>query len=324
MSRTPVNLLRQRYERRDALARLDPGKDFHEIYRQLSLFEFPWDVNQALSFALFRTYAVPSIGKLLHTTGEFTGRVQKRYDDTGLLLEAVLEHGLSSQEGRTAVRRINGMHRSYDISDDDMRYVLSTFVVTPIRWLDSYGWRRLTEAEKVASANYYRELGRHMNIPDIPATWQDFETLLDEYEAAHFAYDPGSRAVADATLALLATFPPNHLAPRPAVDAFARSLMDAPLRRALAYPSPPKVVELLSRKALRARGWFVRFMPVRTEPSMFRDLPGVRSYPTGFTVEGLGTFPKGCPVTQGSDGSGTRPQHALRSDQLGDGTTTRQ
>ena len=323
MSRTPVSWPRQRYERREALALLDPEKDFHEIYRQLSLYEFPWDVNQALSFALFRTYAVPSIGRLLHTTGEFTRRVQKRYDDTGLLLEAVLEHGFEG-EGREAVRRINRMHRSYDISDDDMRYVLSTFVVTPIRWLDSYGWRPLTEAEKVASANYYRELGRHMNIPDIPATWQDFETLLDEYEAAHFAYDPGSRSVADATLALLATFPPNHLAPRPAVDAFARSLMDEPLRRALAYPSPPKVVEALSRKALRVRGWFVRFMPVRTRPSMFRDLPGMRSYPGGFTVEGLGTFPMGCPVTQGSDGSGTRPQHALRSDQLEDGTTTRQ
>ena len=33
------------------------------------------------------------------------------------------------------------MHRSYDISDDDLRYVLATFVVTPIRWLDAYGWR---------------------------------------------------------------------------------------------------------------------------------------------------------------------------------------
>jgi hypothetical protein len=315
---------RTRFARRDALAELDPETDFHEIYRQLALYEFPWDINQALSFALFRTYAVPSIGRLLHRTGEFTRRVQKRYDDTGLLLEAVLEHGFDAEEGRAAIRRVNRMHRGYDISDDDMRYVLSTFVVTPIRWLDAYGWRRLTEDEKTASANYYRELGRHMGIPDVPATWREFTTLLDGYEAAHFRYDPGSRTVADSTLALLATFPPNHLAPRPAVDAFARSLMDEPLRRALAYRSPPRAVEVLSRKALRLRGRVVRFMPVRTEPSMFRDLPGVRSYPQGFTVEGLGTFPTGCPVTQGSDGSDTRPQHALRSDQLGGGTTTRQ
>ena len=62
------------------------------------------------------------------------------------------------------------MHGAYDISNDDKLYVLSTFVVMPIRWLDAYGWRRLTEAERVASANYYRALGRHMGITGIPET----------------------------------------------------------------------------------------------------------------------------------------------------------
>ncbi len=57
------------------------------MYRTLVMYEFPWDMNQALSFALFRTYAVPGIGGLLDATGEFTARTQKRYDDTALLLE---------------------------------------------------------------------------------------------------------------------------------------------------------------------------------------------------------------------------------------------
>ncbi len=39
--------------------RLDPETDFREIYRNAVAYEFPWDMNQALSFALFRTYAVP-------------------------------------------------------------------------------------------------------------------------------------------------------------------------------------------------------------------------------------------------------------------------
>lgn len=159
-----------RYARREALARLDPETNHHEIYRRLTLYEFPWDMTQALSFALYRTYAVPSIGRLLAETGEFTERTQQRYDDTGLILEAVLEHGFDHETGRTAVRRMNQMHRSYDISGDDLRYVLCTFVTTPIRWLDEFGWRRLTEGEKTASANYYRDLGRHMGITDIPRT----------------------------------------------------------------------------------------------------------------------------------------------------------
>ena len=129
----------KRYDLRSRTDRLDPETDYEEMSRILAAQEFPWDINQALSFALFRTYAVPSIGKLLFSTGEFTDKVQKRYDDTSLILDAILEHGLSSTEGRKSVRRMNQMHGSYDISNDDMLYVLATFVVTPVRWLDEYG-----------------------------------------------------------------------------------------------------------------------------------------------------------------------------------------
>ena len=58
--------------------------------------------------------------------------------------------------GRNALRRLNQMHGSYDIAQDDLRYVLTTFVVVPMRRLDRWGWRRLTEHERVAGANYYR------------------------------------------------------------------------------------------------------------------------------------------------------------------------
>lgn len=162
-----------RYDIQHRIEGLDPARDFHEIYRLMTTYEFPWDMNQALSFALFRTYAVPSIGGLLARTGELVDRVQKRYDDTVIVLDAILEHGLTDGEGQAALRRMNQMHRAYDIGNDDMRYVLSTFVVTPIRWMDDFGWRRMTEHERVASANDYRALGRRMAIRDIPETWQD-------------------------------------------------------------------------------------------------------------------------------------------------------
>ena len=125
------------------IARLDPERDFEEIYRIIVAHEFPWDMNQALSFALFRTYAVPSIGRLLDETGEFARDTQRRYDDTALLLDEPARHGLHSDSGRRAIRRINQMHGSYDIAQDDLRYVLATFVVTPKRWLAAYGWRPL-------------------------------------------------------------------------------------------------------------------------------------------------------------------------------------
>jgi hypothetical protein len=284
-------------------AALDAERDCHEIYRILVAHEFPWDLNQALSFALFRTYAVPSIGRLLHETGEFGARTQKRYEDTTLLLDAVLEHGPSSATGRTAIRRINQMHGAYDISDDDMRYVLSTFVVSPIRWLDAYGWRRLTEHEKTASAHYYREVGRLMGIKDIPLTWQDFAALHDAHEAEHFAYDAGGRAVADATLDLLATFPPNSLLPAQVVRTASFALMDDALLAAFGYPKPPTPVRLAVRAGLRARAQVVRCMRPRVKPTFARDLPTITGYPDGYDVAQLGTFPRGCPVPHRAEGA---------------------
>ncbi len=68
----------QRYERLKEIQRLDPERDFLKIYRLTVIYEFPWDITRALELALYRTYAVPSIGRLLDETAELTGRSQKR------------------------------------------------------------------------------------------------------------------------------------------------------------------------------------------------------------------------------------------------------
>lgn len=276
---------------------LDPEADFVEIYRNAVVHEFPWDMNQALSFALFRTYAVPGIGGLLARTGAFTEQVQRRYDDTALLLEQPSLKGFDHPDARAAIRRVNQMHRAYDIPDHEFAYVLSTFVVVPKRWLDDYGKRPFTPTELRASVNYYRTLGRHLAIRDVPETYEGFERLLDDYEAEHFGPDEGGRAVAASTLALMLTFQPAFAAP--AVEVFSRALMDQPLRAALGYAAPARPVERAAWAALRARGRALRLFPARMSAQTVADLPWVRSYPDGFEIEQLGTFPvpgvAGCP-----------------------------
>ncbi len=275
------------------IAELDPETDFEEISRIISYHEFPWDIQQALSFALFRTYAVPSIGGLLFDTGEFTTDTQRRHDDTALVLESVLDEGMESAKGRAAVRRMNQMHGSYDISNDDMRYVLATFVVVPQRWIRDYGWRRGTDAEQLASVRYYQRLGRLMGIRDVPVDFAGFEQLLESYEAEHFAYDEKSRAVADATLELLVSFYPKVFAR--ATNLFSRALMDDHLLDAFNYAKPARPIVWLSRASLRLRARIVRWMPARREPLHAIDLKRIRSYPGGFIVERLGTFPESMP-----------------------------
>lgn len=274
------------------IAALDPAHptEAEEIHKITAAIEFPWDVRQALGLALFRTYAVPSVGELLARTGEFTAHTQKRYDDTVLLLGATVDRGFDDPDSRTAIRRMNQMHRRYGIGNDDMLYVLSTFVVTPLRWLDEFGWRRLHPHERHAAVTHYRALGRRMGIRDMPEDEAGFAALMDGVEAERFAHTAGGREVADATLALLATFPPFSALPAALVRRSTTCLMDPQLLRALHYPVPTRAERAASRAGMRMRAAVERRMSPRTTPVTIDDLPEVRSYPDGFDLARLGTF----------------------------------
>jgi hypothetical protein len=64
------------------IRRVDPVRDHVRIVHLDACYEFPFDTTRALELAFSRTFAVPSIAQLLASTGEFTDRALKRYDDT--------------------------------------------------------------------------------------------------------------------------------------------------------------------------------------------------------------------------------------------------
>jgi hypothetical protein len=78
-----------------------------------------------LEIALFRTFAVPAISALLDRTGEFHQRPQRRYDDTDLLVSALLEEGYDGELGRKALRNMNRQHGRFDIANDEFLYASS-------------------------------------------------------------------------------------------------------------------------------------------------------------------------------------------------------
>src|ERR1041384_967904 len=126
--------------------------------------EFPWDYVRALEMALYRTFCSPSTSAVLVRSGEFQKRPQRRYDDTSLLMAEIMEWGYDSERGKESLRRINRFHRHYDIKNEDFLYVLSTFHLEPIRWMDRFGWRKMTQGERVASYYFWREVGKRMAI----------------------------------------------------------------------------------------------------------------------------------------------------------------
>jgi hypothetical protein len=284
LSRLRAPLPRDHWQR--VVADLDPAVDYERISRISTAYEFPWDTAMSLSLALFRTFAVPSIGGLLYRTGEFTTRPQKRYDDTSLILDAIGLHGMASSRGRAAIRRMNQLHRAHDIAGDDMAYVASTFVVVPTRWNAAYGWRRLLPVEIEAAVAYWRALGRRMGIRRLPTTYEGFERLMDGYERERFGFDPRCRAVADATLDLATTFYPG--VSRRAARSLVLSLLDEPLLRALGYDTPAPRIRAAAEAMLRLRAQVIRRLPPRRQPFSAERLRWVRSYPNGYVIDRLG------------------------------------
>ncbi|MEL6571696.1 MAG: oxygenase MpaB family protein [Pseudomonadota bacterium] len=272
----------------------DPKRPaFEHIVFRLAAYDFPWDIERALEFALFRTYAVPSISGLLAKTGEFETRTRKRYDDTELIMSEMVEHGLDSARGQGALARMNAMHAHYRISNDDMLYVLSTFVLEPIRWIDRFGWRKLTQSETEAIFAYYTDLGGRMGITDIPANLASFDNFNRAYEAAQFQYADSNGRIAKVTMDLMLGFYlPRAFWPlgRPVM----RALMDPPLLQAMNLPPAPSWLQTCVTAGLKARAAALRALPKRRKPHLITHVRRP-TYPQGYDIAELGTFPQSAP-----------------------------
>ena len=262
----------------------DPKRDCAQIARRIGTVVFPWDTTRSLELALFRTFASPRIGALLHRTGEFEARAQKRYDDTDLIVSEIIEHGFDSERGRRAIARMNALHARFHIPNEDFLYVLSTFVFEPIRWIARYGHRALGEHERLGLYHFWREVGARMGIRDIPTSYESFERYNLDNERAQFRYTDANRRVGIATREMFCAWFPRPL--RPLVRAAIHALLDARLRAAFGFPLAPRALQMAVSAGLKARSRLARLVP-RTRPHL-RTALRHRSYPRGYTIESLG------------------------------------
>jgi hypothetical protein len=274
-----------RFDNLAEIRRLDPVADHCRIVHLTNGYEFPWDCTRSLEMALYRTYCVPSISKLLDETGQFRLYTQKRYDDTALIVAEILKNGYDSERGREALRRMNRIHAHFRISNEDYLYVLSTFVFEPLRWLERFGWRKPDPNEKLAHYYFWREVGRRMNIKDIPASYEAFETYNREYEQANFHYAASNKAVGSATRNLFIGWYPRYLSP--AIEFGIYAMLEERLLEAFGFPRPPAVLRLAVAGGLKLRGKIFRFFPVRRKPGFLTE-GRPYTYPNGYKIADLG------------------------------------
>ena len=266
----------------------DPQRACQEVARHLATVAFPWDTTRALELALFRAFASARIGGLLHGTGEFEARTRKRYDDTDLIISEIIEHGVDSPRGSRAIARMNALHARFRIANEDFLYVLSTFVFEPIRWNARFGWRRMTDTEKLAWFCFWRLVGDRMRISKTPDSLAQFECFSRAYEAANFRCTEANRRVALATRELFASWFPALL--RPLVRGSIHALLDPPLLAAFALRPVPFWLVWAAERALRLRAWTLRWLPKRRRPKRRTQIPRA-DYPQGYRIESLGPPP---------------------------------
>jgi hypothetical protein len=261
-----------------------PDHDYLRTFRYAFDETFGWEVHRALELAIFHTFAAPAISKILDQTGEFAHRGQKRYDDTVALLREIGRDGPASPRGRAAIRRMNWIHRPYRISNNDLIYVLATFIVVPVRWIGRYGWRDLTADEIRAAVRYYRTVGRLMGIRQMPETYPEFAGYLDAYERDHHAFTEAGRRLAVSLIEVIGAWAPRSA--RPLARLCVAAALGSPLRGALGLPEPSGVIRAGVHAALRSRAALIRLIPLLRNAR--RSPRQLRSYPHGYALSELG------------------------------------
>ncbi|KAJ6482051.1 hypothetical protein C8R47DRAFT_582237 [Mycena vitilis] len=284
-----VRLLR--YRRLDAMqtkysakfrAKTLTPEEAQEVVQLSFTYDMPTLAEYSLSFALFKTYAIPTISQLLLHTRQLASQafVARRYSDTEILIGMYedfpgrcqhntmgaatflacplagrlvnAEPGATKDDPRAsiAIARMNWLHSKYKISNEDYLYTLGLFIFQPATWAARYGWRPLSPLERYASFVYWVEVGRKMNIKGIPSTPEDFQAWLLAYEEEYMIPAQSNYDVAKHTMDELLFMVPAALGLRSLVEGLTRSLLEDRTRIAMIQPEAPRYASYVVRATL--------------------------------------------------------------------------
>lgn len=278
----------ERVRRSHELSLMDPATEYEEMYRRLALYEFGLQMQMGLHLAFYRTFSTPRIAAVLGMTGHMDADPHKRAYDTGLVMYELIADGLSGPRGRKMVSLLNRVHKPWPIPDEDFTYVLATFIVVPTRWLDRAGWRPLSLAEREAVWRFYAELGRRMNLQQIPNSYQASADFLDRYEAAHLAPSVDGARLMAKTQSVLTDLLPGVF--KPVTDHITTALLnDSRLSEALSLPRRRAWAASGLDLGLRVSATVERFLPPAKSPWFSAGKPSsAKVYGGGYSLEELG------------------------------------
>jgi len=266
----------------EEVQKLDPKKDCNQIVHFIS-YDFRAELKVLSANYELRPAALPYTAMLFESTGEFTQRTLKRFEDTFLLFANMVEWGLDSRRGRICRDVINRIHGRMAIPNDGYKFVLGNFMFLPVIWNERFGWRKFTDVERLGWFHQFVEVGRALEVKDIPEDFDEMRGWWDDFNRRFCKYSPACRRVFDGAVANLLA-----VVPRP-VRASLREMivagLDDTFRACLRYdpPSPAQVEKM--QRLFRRLGTTLDRWPRRP---WARTVMNYKTYPNGHRVEDLG------------------------------------
>ncbi|KAJ7675434.1 hypothetical protein B0H17DRAFT_1080746 [Mycena rosella] len=300
------NAIHKKYSAKFQARTLTP-EEAQEVVQLSGLYDMPKLSEYALSLALFSTYAIPTISKLLYDTKQLGAQehVARRYSDTDILISTWIACPIAGRlvnaapgspaddpRASIALARTNWLHSKYKISNEDYLYTLGLFAFEPTRWAALHGWRPLSPLERYAAFIYWAEIGRKMNIKNIPSTAEEFAAWLLAYEKEYMVPAQTSHDVANLTMGELLFMVPDRFGLRSFLEGIVTSLLKDRVRIAMMQPEPPKYASYLVHGLFGLVAFTERYLLLpRWKPSasVQVDLPKMESqtaprlYPTKWT-----------------------------------------
>lgn len=302
-----------KHARSRAIAELDPVDDCVEVYK-LFMADFKAASSFAITAGLFVTYAVPRISRVLTQSRQLEDRFFKRLVDTMLLDMHYHEEGFGPGPGRDAIRRVNEMHRKYDIHPEDYVFIGCWEAVMFIWFAETYGWRPVSEKEKLAAVEFAKLRGRHMyggeNKMPYPETYEEMQNFCADYLDAQLAYEPQNERLADTLVEFMLKDYPAPLR-RPLRAFFLSVGPDERLITTCGYAMPSLLAQKLSRNVMKLYG---KLDPLVDGLSPLAQKMVDEVYGDGYDITTLGTHLKAAEATTASVPGGTDVVIAAESD----------
>lgn len=209
--------------------------------------------------AVLKAYSIPSIASKVSGTGD--------QSPTSLILSESLYS---------------------DLSEEELRYLVCLIAVEPVRWVDVYGYRKLSKKERQSQFLMWYSIGQRMGVSAIPESLEIMTKCVKDFEERFQNHHPRSPQLAKAATDLFLSHLPIPTVIKPLATTMLHSLLDKDLQKSLKIQPSQWLLKLITEGLLWCHGVTVGYMiPESSYDSGVQCLP-IQAY-SALTDEGSGS-----------------------------------